>query len=281
MTSPTPENIAFFRKYGYWLSPPLFTEMEIADLQSHHEQVVQGRYETDRPPLSRKPEPGHTSTLVQVNNAYWTDATIARVVLNERIGRIATNLAGTSGMRLWHDQLLYKPAQSGEDGHIGWHQDAGYWACVDQVKYAVTAWVAVDEVNEENGCMEVVPGSHTWGFVKENHFHEKNLEDQSRRIEAATGKPFETTCCVLPAGGVSFHRSWTMHGSRSNRSHQPRRSIAIHMIPDGARYVAGQGDGHSSNTLLQPQDGDPYAGPYFPVLYRRDEPLANIWATAE
>ena len=47
--------------------------------------------------------------LHQVNNAYWADATLARMVLDSRVGRIASLLAGVNGVRLWHDQLLYKP----------------------------------------------------------------------------------------------------------------------------------------------------------------------------
>jgi ectoine hydroxylase-related dioxygenase (phytanoyl-CoA dioxygenase family) len=156
---PTAADITFYKEHGYWLSPKLFSDEELEVLREHHRQVVAGEYETQRPPLSRNPEPGDLSKLVQVNNAYWTDATIARVVLDVRIGRIATRLAGVKGIRLWHDQLLYKPPKSGVAGNIGWHQDQGYWQCLDS-HAALTAWVAFEDVDEENGCMEFVPGSH-------------------------------------------------------------------------------------------------------------------------
>jgi ectoine hydroxylase-related dioxygenase (phytanoyl-CoA dioxygenase family) len=85
--------------------------------------------------------------------------------------------------------------------------------------------------------------------------------------------------CVLKAGCVSFHHSLTIHGSRENRSLRPRLSIAIHMIPDGTRFSAKARSGHSSMTLCQPRDGEPFAGPYFPVIYREGDPLANVWRT--
>ena len=276
---PQAEDLAFYREHGYWLSPKLFSDAEIAEFREHHSKVVAGEYETQRPPLSRDPEPGDTSRLVQVNNAYWTDATIARLALDARIGRIAARLAGVQGIRLWHDQLLYKPPQGGDVSKIGWHQDLGYWQCLDSTE-ALTAWVALDEVDEENGCMEFVPGSHKWGLLGENHFYQQDLEAQIARIEAKTGQTFRTVPAKLPAGCVSFHHSLTIHGSRANLSNRPRISIAIHLIPDGTRYRAGtSSDDHTSNILRRPRPGDFYAGPYFPVIFREDESCANVWTT--
>lgn len=276
---PTQDDIDFFQTNGYWLSPKLFSDEELANLRTHHASVVVGNYETQRPPLSRNPEVGGEAQLVQVNNAYWTDGTIGRLVLDERLGAIAAHLLEVSGVRLWHDQLLYKLPQSGDQGNIGWHQDQGSWLSMDTDR-AITAWVAFDDVDEKNGCMEVVPGSHKWGLLGEQHFRFKDLEDQEKRIIEKSGKAFETAPCILPAGCVSFHHSHTIHGSRANRSDRPRVSIAIHMMPDGTRFIAGnEGEGHTSNILLQPKDGEPYAGPYFPVIYRKNDPIANVWRT--
>lgn len=276
---PTSGDIAFYKEQGYWLSPKLFSDNELEEFREHHRNVVAGEYETNRPPLSREPQPGDISRLVQVNNAYWTDATIARLVLDTRIGRIAARLAGVQGIRLWHDQLLYKPPQSGAAGNIGWHQDQGYWQCLDSAA-ALTAWVALADVDEENGCMEFVPGSHKWGLLGEDHFYQQDVDAQIKRIEAKTGQTFRTAPGLLPAGCVSFHHNLTIHGSRANVSNHPRLSIAIHMISDGARYRAGtSSDNHTSNTLRQPRHGDFYAGPYFPVIYREGEPCANAWMT--
>lgn len=276
---PTGADVAFFRENGYWLSPKLIDDATLAALRDHHARVVAGTYETGRMPLSRDPGPGDTSKLVQVNNAYWTDVTIARLVLHPLIGRIAAGLAGVGGIRLWHDQLLYKPPRSGTGGTIGWHQDKGYWRCLDN-DGALTAWVALDDVDEENGCMEVVPGSHAWGLLSEDHFYQQDIDEQTKRIEAKTGRGFTTRSCVLGAGCVSFHHCMTVHGSRANISSRPRISIAIHLIPDGTGYRAGtESDDHTSNTLRRPKNGETYAGPYFPVLYREGEPLANAWMT--
>ncbi len=84
--------------------------------------------------------------LCQVNNCYWADATLARFVLDARIGELAATLAQVNGVRLWHDQLLYKPpaaevapqahkivgVSSGErpdDGSITFHQGKSESSC--------------------------------------------------------------------------------------------------------------------------------------------------------
>ena len=84
---PTASDIAFYKDNGYWLSPKLFSDEELQEFRAHHRKVVAGEYETQRPPLSRDPQPGDTSRLVQVNNAYWTDATMARLVLEPWNGK--------------------------------------------------------------------------------------------------------------------------------------------------------------------------------------------------
>ena len=215
--------------------------------------------------------------IVKIDNSYWSDAVIAKLALNPTIGAMATKLAGSDGTRIWHDQLLHKPPQADTDaGAVGWHQDWYYWQCAEPADM-LTAWVALVDVNQENGCMEVLPGSHKWGLQEGNDFFEQDLETLQKKIEESTGKPFETVSCELPAGAVSFHHCLTIHGSRPNLSNAPRLSLVIHLQPDGTRYRSGTpADAHANVRLLSGEDGDVFAGPYFPYLYRNNGE-ANPW----
>lgn len=275
----TEQDIQFYRQNGYWVAPKLLHDDEIALIREHHAKVVAGEYETGRPPHSRSIEPDQPiDSIVKIDNSHWSDAVLAKLALNQKIGEIAAKLAGVSGIRLWHDQLLHKPPQRDVTaaGAVGWHQDWHYWQCADS-QAMLTAWVALVDVNEENGCMEVVPGSHEWGLLPENDFFEQDLDALQRSIEARTGKPFQTVPLPLPAGAVSFHHSLTIHGSRPNRSDAPRLSLVIHMQPDGTPYRSGTpADAHANVRLLSGQDGDIFAGPYFPVIYREDD-HSNPW----
>ena len=125
------EDVAFYRQHGYWLSPRIFDHGALEVLRDHLERVVDGEYETKRPQLRHTPAPGDLSEVVQVLNAHWADATIARAALDQRLGAMAAKLAGAEGIRLFHDQLIYKPPDVGQASHIGWHQDLGYWTCID------------------------------------------------------------------------------------------------------------------------------------------------------
>jgi ectoine hydroxylase-related dioxygenase (phytanoyl-CoA dioxygenase family) len=274
----TPDDVAFYQQNGYWIAPKILSDDDIALFKEHHRRVIAGEYETGRPPHSRSIDPSdNPDQLVKIDNSYWSDASLAKLVLNKTIGAIAAKLAGVEGIRLWHDQLLYKPPQAqAKAGAVGWHQDWHYWQCA-QPANMLTAWVALVDVNEDNGCMEVVPGSHKEGLFGSSDFFEQDLNALQATIEAASGKSFETKPCVLPAGAVSFHHCLTIHGSRPNLTQSPRISMVIHMQPEGTVYRANTpADAHANVRLLSGEDGSPFAGPYFPVIYREDG-NANPW----
>jgi ectoine hydroxylase-related dioxygenase (phytanoyl-CoA dioxygenase family) len=243
--------------------------------------VVAGDYETGRPPHSRSIEAGKPiDSIVKIDNSHWSDAVLAKLALKPSIGAIAARLAGVDGIRLWHDQLLHKPPQAQTAaGAVGWHQDWHYWQCAEPADM-LTAWVALVDVDERNGCMEVVPGSHQWGLLPESDFFAQDLDGLQRSIEAASGKDFRTVPLPLKAGAVSFHHCLTIHGSRPNLSDAPRLSLVVHMQPDGTRYRQGTAaEAHANVRLLSGQDGDAFAGPYFPVIYHANGDR-NPWTSA-
>ena len=123
------QDIAFYRQHGYWLSPRISRALEV--LRDHLERVVNGEYETKRPLLVHTPTPGDLSEVVQVLNAHWADGHHSAGSAGSVAGAIAAKLAGTEGIRLFHDQLICKPPDLSEANHIGWHQDLGYWTCID------------------------------------------------------------------------------------------------------------------------------------------------------
>src|SRR5688500_10978790 len=73
---------------------------------------------------------------------------------------MVTQLIRHSTLRVWHDQIQYKPPRVG--GLSAWHQDHPYWPIIQPVDL-VSAWVALDGATVENGCMWMVPRCHHWG----------------------------------------------------------------------------------------------------------------------
>lgn len=278
-----PMNIAtvhdqeFFRENGHWISPVLFSEKELERFREHYYKVLHGEYETGIPPYKRSSPPDEiTKRIVKLTNCLWSDSTLSQLILNSNIGRIAATLLGAETVRYWRDHLWYKPPESGQAGIVGWHQDYYYWQCAEPSNL-ITAWIALDDVNQENGCLEVIPGSHLWGLVAEGGLYAQNLDELEKKIESTTGKTFQTTPCIVPAGAVSFHHCLMVHGSRPNQSSRPRISISTHLFPEGVRYRFGRSIKPFSNEqLLSGKDGDLFAGPHFPIVYR-EKSMSNPW----
>jgi phytanoyl-CoA hydroxylase len=162
-------------------------------------------------------------------------------------------------LRLWHDQIQYKPAQKG--GLFMWHQDAPYWPIIEPATQA-TAWIALDDVDEENGCMSMVPGSHLWG---NELVYLKTLEGYTAIPESYKGHDIQVVTCPVKKGHVHFHHSLTWHGSQANVSGRPRRAIALHYMTEETCYVAA--NDHAVKDLVEVADGEILQGKKFPLVF--------------
>lgn len=275
-TMPDEASVQFFRDNGFWLAPKLFDDTLLEAARDHIERLRRGEYEKGEAPLSNyQPSGDAAKGLVKIDNGWWADRVMEQFATSPVLGQIAAHLLGVSEIRLWHDQTLYKPSGGGKAGHVGWHQDKGYWAS-SSTEDMITAWVAFDDVDEENGCMRFVAGSNRWGRVKESDFFNPDLESQRASMEQMRrpgGAEWREVLGTLPAGAVSFHHCLTLHGSGPNRSERPRRSIAVHMMSGEARLV--QGNRHDNERIFLEtggKDGERYSGRRFPRLW----PASNV-----
>src|SRR3546814_13723575 len=78
-----------------------------------------------------------------------------QLMTDERIGKMAADLAGADGIRIWHDQALIKRPWANP---TSWHLDTPFWSFSD--RRALSIWVALDDATLENGCLFFIPGSH-------------------------------------------------------------------------------------------------------------------------
>lgn len=266
---PAADDVRFFQAQGYWIGPKLFDEEQLSTFRAHMDRVYAGDFETGKAPWRGYWRPEHGPVLRKTDNSHWADHTLRALATDRRIGEIASRLMGQGIVRLWHDQLLYKPGDGPDVSRtkVGWHQDYQYWQCAE-APTLLTAWVAFDDVDLENGCMQFMAGSHRWGLEQEGNFFEQDTAEQMRRLSAA--HPIETVPAVMKAGQVSFHHCLTFHGSGPNRTRAPRRSLAIHLMAGDVRYRPGTpSDSHMNVELARPSPGQPFSGPWFPVLFER------------
>ena len=259
---------------GYWISPKLFSDAEIDRLRAAHERLWAGDYDHPIPSQYGLHNADLSSPkLRQQLNGFWLNDEIRRAVTSPRLGLIAARLMKVDSVRLWHDQVLYKPGTgAGAEtnlGNVGWHQDYGYWKSSSTTNL-VTAWVALQDTDLNNGGMRTIVGSHQWGVIEDSDaFGIKDLEELARGFESKGSSPWLDEPCILKAGQASFHHSLTFHGSGPNRSKEPRQSVVAHMMPGDTVYRPEGNQWHPNLVFLGPDAyaGQPFTGSYWPLMW--------------
>jgi hypothetical protein len=122
----------------------------------------------------------------------------------------------------YHSKMIMKDAKVG--GAWAWHQDYGYWY-QNGVLYPdlTSVFIAVDQATKENGCLQVVKGSHKLGRVEHKLTGEQAGADQGRVDEIL--KRLELVYVIMEPGDAVFFHANTLHRSDKNRSDKPRWSM--------------------------------------------------------
>ena len=119
---------------------------------------------------------------------------------------------------------------------VYWHQDASFWPLTPSK--AVTAWIAVDNVERENGAMQVVPGSHRLGRLP----FESVTDEQRGVLNQNVTQPERYGDLVpieLKAGQMSLHTDMLLHGSQPNPSSRRRIGLTTRYFPVDVRTKEG------------------------------------------
>jgi hypothetical protein len=131
------------------------------------------------------PRPCSRNSHMRKAGALPHDRPLARVppfgqsLNNQRLLTIAAALTGARTLQPWSDTLQYKPATLG--GPVKWHQDGFYHAGIDGADRSIGAWIALDDADENSGCMWMVPGSYKWGLREPYLYGFHHLSGRWRR----------------------------------------------------------------------------------------------------
>ena len=164
----------------------------------------------------------------QLLNLWQTNGEVKKLMLDQRIGKMAAQLAGVDGIRIWHDQALIKRPWANP---TAWHLDTPFWSFSD--RKAISIWVALDNATLENGCLFFIPGSHKLtGFDKITIG--KNMDGIFEIYPGLINtKP---VAAPMRAGSCSFHNGLTIHGANANMTNGFRRAMTCAYMPEGNRY---------------------------------------------
>ena len=261
-----------FARDGYLVVDRLIDPQGLPALHRAFDDLFDGRFETGVRPdevnwQTADGDPGRTR---QICNGWKANRDIARVVLDEGVGRAIAELAGWPGTRIMHDNVLWKPPATKS---LGFHQDSAYLAWYTPSDLC-TCWIALDETRAEGGTLEFVTGSHRWHHGEpEGEFHApEDYRAPMRKAAQREGIEPDIHFVEVPAGGGSFHHGWTWHGSGENRAANPRRALVLHAMRSDVEYDTehfGEGIGPIYSRYKRLGDNRLDEN-YFPVLWRED-----------
>jgi len=249
MPSLTTTQQTAFANEGYLVIPNLFTRSEV---DAHNANLNRLLAESDEqgghpaPGVSVQFEPGFSGagrTAAERELAvrkYFqfgqADAFFWNSVRHPRIVALLSDLLGPAP-KLLQSMALVKPPEIGSPKD--WHQDVPYFP-ITPVDACIGVWIATDEATLENGCLQVVPGSHRAGPAKHVHGatgwklpddHVATLQSQVRPIPVPAGTALVFSACLF-------------HFSDHNRSTKRRRALQYHYVSAATRWSDPSHRGH-------------------------------------
>ena len=170
--------------------------------------------------------------MLQIMEMWRLDEEYQKLLYHKPLLDIVESLIGTE-IQLFHDQALYKPAYHG--GEVFWHQDNAYWQC--DPPNLVSIWIALDDADEENGCMNVIPSSHLEGLT--SHGRAKSEKGELPALLEVDADETRAVAVPVKAGYVMLHHCMTLHQTNPNRSPRDRRAMVIHYMSSGTKNRDG------------------------------------------
>lgn len=157
--------------------------------------------------------------FLQLFNLWCENTVIKELVFSKRIAKIAADLMHVAGVRLYHDQALFK---EGGGGITPWHADQFYWPL--STDKTVTAWIPLQATPLEMGPLEFSAGSHT---IVEGR--ELAISDESEAILQKKLRVTDFKHVIEPfdVGEISFHSGWIFHRAGANVTNEMRKVMTI------------------------------------------------------
>jgi hypothetical protein len=221
----TAEAVAFYRQNGYFLyRKPLFSQEKFDVLKAIFEEH-----------LAQKGD----KLSDELDTPHFRDPRLLDFLLSDDVLDLVEPLIGEN-IGLWSSHFICKDPFTGRA--TPWHEDSAYWqGKLSDFNNIITVWLAIDSSTRENGCMRVIPGTHTNGFsdyeavdAATNTFHA-----QIKNVDESKAVYFE-----LAPGECSLHDSRIMHGATANTSPMRRCGYTMRYFATSAQVIPEKTPGH-------------------------------------
>ena len=238
------KQIAAYQRDGYVVLPDMFAADEVAILRQAAERDMPGA-----DVLTKADQDGNKVSLKMWNGA--GDDIYGMFSRNERAVRALAKVIG-GAVYLYSAKMILKNAKDG--GAWEWHQDYGYWynnGCL--MPDMASCSIAVDANTDENGCLQVLRGSHRLGRLDHVRENEQFVAD-SERVRVALTR-FQTVAVPLePGDAILFHCN-LLHRSNANNSDRRRWNfICSYNAVSNRPYKHERAYGHDRDLIMVPTD---------------------------
>jgi phytanoyl-CoA hydroxylase len=230
----TADDITRYRREGWMLLRGVLGPRHVAACLDALSGLASGRIPARQTTLmwENGPPPADTPAearelLIRKYMDFCEDAPALRdAAMSAALHRALDRVLG-EGRVLFQEMALVKPPLIG--GEKPWHQDCSYFRVTDP-GLVVGVWIALDEAKRENGCMELIAGSHLWGPMPHHHENDFNR----CRIREDLLQPEQRVAIEMQPGDALVFHGLLQHYTAPNRSPLRRRAIQFHYHQVGA-----------------------------------------------
>lgn len=212
------EQVLQYEEQGYTVCRGVVPPGDMDEMRAYIDEFVAEQSKTQRPEHLDKPHVWNRRFLNFCAHPRLLDAVEAFIGPN---------------IVLFASHLICKA--KGDGLAVPWHQDGNYWPL--EPMNVVTLWLAIDESTAQNGCMQVLPGSHRQGpleHVDDEHPQNKVLH---QTIRPGLFDPAGAVNLELRPGDCSFHAPFLIHGSTPNTSAKRRAGLTMRFMPPETRML--------------------------------------------
>ncbi len=221
------DSIDYFRENGFVKLKKVLSSDAIQYMEKTiSEEVV--RLNTQHLPMEERDTYG--KAFLQIMNIWTRSELVKEIVFSKRLAKIATDLMGVDGVRMYHDQALFKEPGG---GHTPWHADQYYWPLSND--NTVTAWIPLQATGLELGPVEFSAKSQQ---LQEGRT--LKISDDSETIiqKKLTLNDFKKVVEPFETGEISFHNGWVFHRAGANTTKSMRKVMTVIYMDKDMRLKA-------------------------------------------
>lgn len=222
-----------FNKNGFISFDNFFSKNAFNYTKKNFKKLFYGFYSNKVVPDKIKWRPGRDKNNIprSLCNIWKSDQTIAKIILNEKLGFAAAKLMGWKSTRLNQDSIIWVVPNA---GCINYHQDDPYqdWHIPRSI---ITCWIPITDTTEKSASIEYLVGSHRKKISKRRkNFYAKS--GYRNIIKNYIKKKESIKVMSLKVGSVVFHHGKIWHGSGFNKTSKDRVSLSIHFMDGKSKF---------------------------------------------